>query len=141
MSLTAYLPHRPPALLVTEILSVKEGGSVCLARVPVDSPFVLAASETFPTYLALEMGAQAAAACEALQRASEGEPRAGFVVRVNEARFHRAVLPVDADYRVTTSLVRAAPPLRVWRVRVELEEDTVAEGELVTYATELGSSD
>lgn len=140
MSLEAYLPHRPPALLVTEILSVEEGESTSLARVPVDSPFVLAASGTFPAYLALEMGAQAAAACEALQRAGEGEPRAGFLVRVNEARFHRAALPVDADYRVATSLVRAAPPLRVWRVRVVLEGDTVAEGELATYAAGRGSS-
>ncbi len=131
-----YLPHRAPALLITEVLDASASGSVCLARVPAGSPFLDAGR--FPAFLALEMGAQGAAAGEASLASESGSdgtsPQAGFVVRIARARFASPDLPADGDYRVVTALLRAAPPLRTWSCRVELTGEVVAEAEISTFA-------
>lgn len=128
-----YLPHKPPALLITEVVEASPEGSQCLARVPADSPF--AADGRFPAFLALEMGAQGAAAGEAsLAGEDGGAPQAGFVVRIARARFEATDLPLEANYAVHTALLRAAPPLRTWSCRVELAGAIVAEAEISTFA-------
>lgn len=131
-----YLPHRPPALLITEVLDASASGSTCMARVPPGSPFLSAGR--FPAFLALEMGAQGAAAGEASLASASGNdeatPQAGFVVRIARARFATADLPAGGDYRVVTALLRAAPPLRTWSCRVELAAEVVAEAEISTFA-------
>jgi 3-hydroxyacyl-[acyl-carrier-protein] dehydratase len=130
-----YLQHRAPALFVEELLEQDELGSLCRARVPPESPFVRASC--FPTYLALELGAQSAAAAEAIARRI-GEPgsapRAGFLVGARAARFARASLLQREEYLVRTRLLRAAPPLRTWRVEVMLASESVATAAVSTFA-------
>ncbi|HVS18531.1 MAG TPA: hypothetical protein VMT18_08020 [Planctomycetota bacterium] len=132
-----YLPHRAPALFVEELLEHDELGSLCRARVPPESPFVRAGC--FPAYLALELGAQGAAASEAIAR-RRGEPgavpRAGYLVGARDARFDRAALSQQESYLVRTRLLRAAPPLRTWRVEVLLASDPVAVADVSTFATD-----
>ena len=123
----AFLPHRGPALLIEDILEDEGGLSVCRARVPADSPFRTSEGgrAVVPTYLALEMGAQAAATIEGRQRAhhgARGAPAAGLVVGVREAVFHAPHLPAEGSFLVRTAQLESAPPLRVYRVEVRLEE-------------------
>jgi predicted hotdog family 3-hydroxylacyl-ACP dehydratase len=125
-------------LLVTEVLEQSAEASICLASVPADSPFARGAS--FPAFLALEMGAQAAAAAELLARAGEGrsavEPRAGYVVGADRTELARARLPLDDEYEVRTRLLRAAPPLRVWQIEVLRARagERLATAEVSTFA-------
>ena len=135
MNVFEYLPHQGPALLITEVLSSSDAGSTCLGQVPADSPFVR--DGRFPAFLALEMGAQAAAAGEAHHRAAAdpgGAPLAGFIVRFTRASFSSPSLPIAATYRITTGLLQAAPPLRTWSCRVEDDGEVVAEAEISTFA-------
>ena len=138
-AMDAYLPQRGPALLVTEVLEATPQSSCCVARVPATSPFLRAGG--FPSYLTLEMGAQAAAAAESLARrraqpddTAAAEPQAGYLVGVRRASFARALLPGAADYRVQTRRLRSAPPLRAWQVEVTLAGSPVASAEVSTFA-------
>ncbi len=74
-----------------------------------------------PSFLGLELGAQAAAAMDALVRsrdASDREPSVGYLVRVREASFLVPHLPVDTTLRVTARLEGAALPLALHRITV-----------------------
>jgi 3-hydroxymyristoyl/3-hydroxydecanoyl-(acyl carrier protein) dehydratase len=130
-----YLPHRPPLLLIERVLEAQAESSAAAARVPDRCPFV--ADGHYPAYLALEFGAQAAAAAEALQR-SRSEPgathRAGYVVGFARARFAATHWPVAAPVLVRARLLRAAPPLRSWQVEAELGGEVAARGEVSTWA-------
>ena len=135
MSVFEYLPQRPPALLVTEVLAADPEGSRCLARIPADSPFV--EQGRAPAYLALEMGAQAAAAGEARQRAAEsggGEAQGGYVVRITRAVFHVTSLDATGEFELHTSLRQAAPPLRTWSCHILQGGELLVEGEVSTFA-------
>ncbi len=131
------MPQSGPALLICEVLGAEPERSTCRARVPRDSPFRAGepGCELVPAFLALEMGAQAAAVLEA-RRAADGARRAprGFVVGARDARFHSATLAADASFVVVATLLDHAPPLRVYRFEVREGERCVAEGVVSTYS-------
>jgi predicted hotdog family 3-hydroxylacyl-ACP dehydratase len=84
----------------------------------------------------LELGAQAAAALEALDRAEatgDEAPRIGFLVRVREAAFLRSDFPVETPLFVTAHLERAAPPLATFRISVGANGIEFLRATLVSY--------
>lgn len=108
--------------------------------IPIRHP--LAIDGMAPALLAIELGAQAAAAMEALNRpvASEGQarPQVGNLVRVHEARFECALLPVDTPIRVTARLEGAVPPLAIYRIATTLDGAAVVQAVISTYALPIG---
>lgn len=90
-----------------------------------------------PNFLALELGAQAAAVLEALLRqqgAAGGGPRIGYLVRVREATFATGVLPVGSPLSVTATLEGAAPPLAMYKITVADGDETLASALVSTYS-------
>ena len=131
------LPHAGLALYLTRIVESDESQIVCEAAIDPESPFRDRAADTFPAFLGLEMGAQAAAAHEGVLRASSGdeaEPTGGFVVRIRRATFARPALAAGTSYRASARLLEAAPPLRTYAVRLEAEGEVLVEGEVSTFA-------
>ena len=115
------LPHTGPALLLTGIVRSEPGTIEATGEVPAGHP--LSSAGRAPCFLGLELGAQAAAALEAIARrsASAEEPgRIGYLVRVREARFLVADLPVETPLSVTASLEEALSPLSILRIRVSV---------------------
>ena len=112
----ALLPHRPPALLLNAVTEVAEGGIVAIAEVPPDHPLV--ADGRFPSFLALEAAAQAAAALEALGRREGTGPRIGYLVGIRDARFSVPSLPAGRPFRVAARQTGGAFPLSVYAVRI-----------------------
>lgn len=113
------LPHTGTALLLTAVVRSDSNSIEAIGLVPVAHPLV--SGGRAPAILGLELGAQAAAAMEAITRASSatGRPaRVGYVVRVREARFAQPDLPVETPVQITARLEGAAPPLAVYRIRV-----------------------
>ncbi len=116
------LPHTRSARLLTGVLRSGPGFIEATARVPAAHPLV--AGGRAPCFLGLELGAQAAAALEALERAaSSGDtaPHVGYVVGVREAAFASPSLPVDTPLQVTATLSGAAPPLAIYRIEVRVD--------------------
>lgn len=115
------LPHAGTARLLTEVLRSGPGFIEATGRVPAAHPLV--AGGRAPCFLGLELGAQAAAALEALERiAASGDraPHVGYLVRVREAAFSSPDLPVDTPLHVNALLSGAAPPLAIYRIAVSV---------------------
>jgi predicted hotdog family 3-hydroxylacyl-ACP dehydratase len=119
------LPHAHPALLLRAVAEASEGAIVCLAEVSLDHPLVVAGR--FPTFLALEAAAQAAAALEALGRREGSGPRIGYLVGIRDARFLAASLPAGRPLRVSARLEGGAFPLSVYSAALgELAVGTIS---------------
>ncbi|MEX1025735.1 MAG: hypothetical protein WD226_11745 [Planctomycetota bacterium] len=139
--LHAYLPQGGPALFIGELLEGDAEDARAQAAVSSASAFVRArdGARWFPSYLVVELGAQAAAAAEARQRRalegpSDAAPRAGYLVRASDVRYDEPELPADAPLVAHAVLSAAAPPLRTWETRLELDGRIVASARVSTFA-------
>lgn len=132
--LLASMPLRGPALLLTGIVRSEPGWVEATARVPLGHPLVVAGAA--PCFLGLELGAQAAAAMDALARSRDGSDReggVGYLVRVREASFLTPHLPVDTTLRVIARLEGAALPLAVHRIAVGVGETDFVRARIATH--------
>jgi predicted hotdog family 3-hydroxylacyl-ACP dehydratase len=129
------IPHAPPALLLAEVLAAGTGGILCTGSIPADHP--LAAGGEAPGFLAIELGAQAAAAFEALARHLGGPPRIGYLVGVRDAHLP-ARLPTGHTLHVTAVLTGAAAALAIYDIEVAEEgaAEPLAAGTISTFLAE-----
>jgi predicted hotdog family 3-hydroxylacyl-ACP dehydratase len=131
------LPHSGHALLLTAV--IRHDGQSIEATGVVPSTHPLVSGGRAPGILGLELGAQAAAAMEALAPARPfAGARAGYVVRVREAAFAEPDLPVDTPIRVYAQLEGAAPPLTVYRISVSIGEAEALSAVLSTLSVGAG---
>jgi predicted hotdog family 3-hydroxylacyl-ACP dehydratase len=129
------LPHRGTARLLTEIVRSGRGFIEAVCRIPAAHP--LATGDRAPCFLGLELGAQAAAALEALDRGTatgDRAPRIGYLVRVREATFLMPDLPIDTPLVVVAHLDGAAPPLAIYRISVGVAGIEFMQATLSTYS-------
>jgi len=113
------LPHSGTARLLTAVARSGRDFIEAICQVPAAHPLVT--SGRAPGFLGLELGAQAAAALEAIDRrgaSGDSAPRIGYLVRVREAVFLMPDLPIETPLVVTAHLEGAAPPLAVYRITV-----------------------
>jgi 3-hydroxymyristoyl/3-hydroxydecanoyl-(acyl carrier protein) dehydratase/predicted hotdog family 3-hydroxylacyl-ACP dehydratase len=129
------VPHAPPARLLAEVLAAGAGGILCAGNIPAHHP--LAAGGEAPGFLAIELGAQAAAALEALARHPGGPPRLGYLVGVRDAHLP-ARLPTGRLLRVTAVPAGNAGALAIYDVEVAEEgaAQPLAAGAISTFLLE-----
>jgi predicted hotdog family 3-hydroxylacyl-ACP dehydratase len=129
------IPHAPPARLLAEVLAGGAGGILCAGSIPGDHP--LAAGGEAPGFLAIELGAQAAAALEALARQPGGRPRIGYLVGVRDAHLP-ARLPTGRTLHVTAVPAGAAAALAIYDMQVAEEGAALplASGTISTFLAE-----
>jgi len=134
------LPHRPPMRLILGTEQEMDGGVVCAARVPEQSPFTDRGSA--PAIVALEMAAQAAAVFEALHRFRGGRGagvRIGYLVGARDVRFALARLPAGETFFASVRLSGSAPPLSTYAFEVAAGSGVVAAGNVSTWLTTTGA--
>lgn len=135
--LSRRLPHRGPALLITAVDAVSAGGVTATGRVPAAHP--LHDAGYVPAFLAVEIGAQAAALHEsaalddATARDTAGQPRLGRLVRVRDVAFDTAALPVDTPLQVTATLHGSAPPVAIYTIELRHGDRRLMHGEITTH--------
>jgi predicted hotdog family 3-hydroxylacyl-ACP dehydratase len=129
------VPHAPPARLLTEVLAGGAGAILCAGSIPGDHP--LAAAGEAPGFLAIELGAQAAAALEALARPAGGRPRIGYLVGVRNAHLPTR-LPIGRALHVTAVPAGAAAALAIYDMQVAEEgaAEPLATGTISTFLAE-----
>lgn len=133
------VPHRGVARFISRVVSASETSINAVGVIPAGHPLVTAG--VAPACLALELGAQAAAALEAIHRQAStpaDPPKAGSLVRIREARFDRVSLPVDTPIEITAVLIGSAPPLAIYAIRATLERAPLVEGTISTFAGSAG---
>jgi predicted hotdog family 3-hydroxylacyl-ACP dehydratase len=129
----ALIPHRGPALLLETVVEAADDRLVASAAVPQGSAF--AAQGLAPSFVALEVAAQAAAAFEALRRRRAGgdpEPRVGYLVGARDVVLQTG-LPVGLPLQVTIRLDAALPPLSTYLFEVGAGGTVAANGTISTY--------
>jgi predicted hotdog family 3-hydroxylacyl-ACP dehydratase len=134
LSAAGLLPHTQTARLLDEIVCYGDGFIEAVGHIPGAHP--LAQDGLAPCFLGLDMGAQAAAALEALERAAAtgtAAARMGQLVRVRSASFARAHLPTDAPLAISARLIGAAPPLAIYEIRVGLASVEALRATISTY--------
>ncbi len=126
------VPHAPPARLLTEVLAGDISGILCTGSIPADHP--LAGGGEAPGFLAIELGAQAAAALEALARQPGGRPRIGYLVGVRDAHLP-ARLPTGRTLRVTAVPAGTAAALAIYDMEIAEERaaEPLAAGTISTF--------
>jgi hypothetical protein len=120
---------------LTAILELDTDRITCQGRIPQDSPFAF--GPRAPSFLAVELAAQAAALLELSGRPLPGDPleaRSGYLVRIRRAQFATPVLGVEQPMVVRATRTGAAPPLSSYTVEVSANETRVFSGQLSTYA-------
>lgn len=129
------LPHTLTARLLISVLRYDQHGIEAIGEIPADHP--LADGGFAPNLLGLELGAQAAAAHEALTRqhvADTSRPKIGYLVRARHVVFSTHELPVAAPFVVKALLDGAAPPMAMYRITVSRNEAALVSGEISTYS-------
>lgn len=128
------LPQTGVARLLTAVHHCDALAIRCTGEIPRTHPLVSAGRA--PAFLAIELGAQAAAAMTAVgrQAASSTDSVRGRLVRVKTARFLHATLPLDTALAVTARLVAAASPLAVYDIEVRIGEEPHVTATLSIYA-------
>lgn len=127
------VPHTGMARLLTEIVLDGPGFIEAIGVIPARYPLMTPSGA--PCFLGLELGAQAAAALEALTRLAEDEDgaRIGYLVRIREAEFLKPTLPADTPLCVTARLERSVRPLGIHRVCVRVGRVDFLRAVLGTY--------
>ncbi|MEM7051178.1 MAG: hypothetical protein AAF604_16030 [Acidobacteriota bacterium] len=125
------LPHRGPALLVKEIVQRDGDRLVCEGEIPPTSAF--ADGGRAPAFLALELAAQSAALVES---STDEEPRIGYLVRIRRAQLAAPSVPTGVRLRTEIQPLGGSGGLRMFRVRVLLDGEEIASGDLTTVLTD-----
>jgi len=133
------LPHEGPARLLVRVVDSSPDSIVAEAAVERTAPYVI--DGAVPSYVALEMAAQAAAALEAIESRRQGDgsaPRTGFLVRARRVRLEAAEFAPARPLRVTVQRIARAGPLHTYRARVSSPDGPLLDGELSTFVPEAG---
>lgn len=131
--LGAWLPHAGPARLVTRVVEVAADAIVCEGTVPPENPYV--SSSSCPTWVGVELAAQAAALLEAHthQATLVGTRPTGYLVRMRDVRCSRPAFPAGTVLRIRVERLSAALPLFVYRISVAAGDVELLRGQISTY--------
>ncbi|HIG85633.1 MAG TPA: hypothetical protein EYQ25_01185 [Planctomycetes bacterium] len=134
------LPQSGPALLITEVVRSSVAEAQCLGTVHADSAFRSPSpfGDEIPSFLTVEMGAQAAAMIQGI-RGEQREARSGLVVSVRRAEFVAPRLSADLKFIVSVQEQASAPPCRVFDFEVSADQEVLSSGEVTIYQGEAHS--
>lgn len=123
------LPHAYPFVLIDRIVEREPGKRiVCCKNVTINEEFFkghFPGQPIMPGALIIEAMAQASG----LIVGSPDRPGAGFLSRVNDARFKRPVVPGDRLF-ITSVLTQSFAPLYVFSVVAQVDGSVVAQAEI-----------
>jgi predicted hotdog family 3-hydroxylacyl-ACP dehydratase len=131
-----FLPHTSTARLLTRVVGCRSDAIEAWGAIPAAHP--LAADGLAPAFVAIELGAQAAAAHEAMTRADASHggaaPQEGRLVRIRDARLTRPHVAVEIPIRVVARLIGSAPPLAVYEIETSASDGRVADAIISTWS-------
>ena len=127
------LPHGGIALFVCEVLEVGESWIRCAGSVDPTSPY--AVGEWCEGYVAVELGAQAAALLEAHRGArGSAEGRLGYLVRLRTLEIETSRFAAGETLVATATRTGEMPPLYIYELEVRNSADErILSGAISTY--------
>ena len=126
------LPHRPPMILLDEILGYDETSLAAGVTVSAASLFVEA--EGVPAHIGLEYMAQACGAFAGLLARERGEPvRIGFVLGTRQYRAHVPCFRRGDRLAITVAVLYQDEQVGAFECRIEIAGKLAAEAQLSVY--------
>jgi predicted hotdog family 3-hydroxylacyl-ACP dehydratase len=126
------LPHRPPMILLDEILGYDEGSLSAAVRVGPASLFV--ESGAVPAHIGFEYMAQACGAFAGVVARERGEPvKIGFVLGTRQYRAHVPSFRCGDRLVVTVSVLYQDEQMGAFDCRIEIAGTLAAEAQLSVY--------
>jgi len=126
------LPHRFPALLVTEILEYSEDAVRCSGRVPEEHPAVR--DGVVPSVLAVEFAAQGAGLVLALRKMAAKSPpvpgSVGYLVTLKAVHLEPQPVPADVELVASVRMEVNFGTVASFAFLIELSGATIARGRL-----------
>jgi predicted hotdog family 3-hydroxylacyl-ACP dehydratase len=130
------LPHRPPMILIDELLSSSDDSLCARVRLREDSPFV--EDGRVSSLVAIEYMAQTVAALAGLRKRARGEEvRRGYLLGCRELKLPVAELRAGDELTVRVRETWATDELGHFDCSVTRGEELVALGVLSVYQGEL----
>jgi predicted hotdog family 3-hydroxylacyl-ACP dehydratase len=128
-----YIPHRAPMRLIDRLISADEQSALVEADVPGEGRFVR--DGAMPTWVCVELMAQAIAAWAGARARRRGEPvPLGMLLGTRRLAIRRAALPAGATLRIHARCeLMAANGLGMFECRVTLGGDEVAHAYVSVY--------
>ncbi len=134
-SLREILMHRPPMLLLDEILSFDGAVACCALTIRSDSMFI--EHDRVPAWAALEYCAQCVAVFAGLQAHQRGEPpRMGFLVAARDLALETDFFHVGDRLLVEARLIFGEVRVGRFECAVKRGESTVATASISVYLPE-----
>ena len=137
------VPHSGVARLITSVTSVSSTSIHAIGAIPNGHPLVVDGAA--PALLVIELGAQVAAAMEAIGRRTasgrDESARVGSLVRIREAQFSRTSVPAGAPIVVTAEVLGSAPPLAIYAIRATMDDVEIGRGVISTHAGQAPTGD
>ena len=137
------LPHRGRAILVEDVVALLDDGIECRGRIPPDA--ALAREGRVPSFVALELAAQAAAVLEALRRrepaGAAASPRTGYLVSLRGVVMERPEIPVGAPLSVSLKSSGQAGGLGLYEAVVACEGLVCVRGVVGTFSPPAAPAD
>jgi len=137
------VPHRGRAILVEDVVALLEDGIECRGRIPPDAALVR--DGRVPSFVALELAAQAAAVLEALRRRGPADatalPRTGYLVSLRGVVMERSDIPVGAPLTVSLKSSGRAGGLGLYEAVVACEGLVCVRGVVGTFSPPAPAAD
>ena len=128
------LPHRPPILLISEILEVDAVHAVTLSRVTPTWPMVY--GQRVPPLICVELAAQTAGVCngwERIRTRGRDSDRTGWLVGIKRAEFLVDHLPLGTVIRTRAENTLVFDKFRESSSQLHIKDRIVAEVVLQLY--------
>lgn len=126
------LPHRPPMILIDEVLAYDE--TSLMAAVDVSPMSLFLEEGGVPSHVGLEYMAQACGAFAGLMARERGEPvRIGFVLGARQYRAHVPFFRRGDRLVVTVSVLYQDEQMGAFDCRIEIAGSLAAEAQLSVY--------
>lgn len=127
------LPHQGAARLIDETVDADKTSVRCIARIPQNSPFRPQGGTLAPSFLVVEMAAQAGAllierADDATDQRDDGP--AGYIAAVRDIALPHHGLDVNASFEIHASMQTSAPPLFIVTFTAASNGKTIGSGTL-----------
>ena len=129
------LPHKGVSRFVKEILELSEERIVCTGRIPSDSPYL--DNGRVPTYVALEIAAQASVLLERRRIRDRGYSDLENIKYLVSARKLVCLcnnFSPEELVMVFVNKIGSAPPINIFEFFTYLQNNKILNGEFTTYS-------